>query len=60
MCTKCARTLHHLATRGTRLELVLDSKSARCNTWHHFTLGVATHLKTVVFRTPVNEWLVIR
>ena len=27
------------------------------NTWHHFTLGVATHLKTVVLRTPVNEWL---
>ena len=27
------------------------------NTWHHFTLGVATDLKTVVLRTPVNEWL---
>ena len=25
----------------------------RCTTWQH----VATHLKTVVLRTPVNEWL---
>ena len=57
MCTKCARTLHHLATRGTRLGRVLASKSACHSTWHQFTLGAATHLKTVVLRTPVNEWL---
>ena len=25
----------------------------RCTTWQH----VATHLKTVVLPTPVNEWL---
>jgi len=50
--SKCARTLHHLATRGTRLGLVLGLEFARCNTPHHFTLGVATHLKTVIPYTP--------
>ena len=52
MWPKCGHTLHHLATRGTRLGLVLASKSTRCNTWHHFTPGVATHLKTVIPYTP--------
>ena len=27
------------------------------STYAHLLLGTATHLKTVVLRTPVNEWL---
>ena len=27
------------------------------STYAHLLLGVATHLKTVMLRTPVNEWL---
>ena len=41
----------HVPTRGTRLGRVLAIKSTRCNTWHHFTLGVATHLRTVIGAT---------
>ena len=35
-----------VSPRGTRLGLVLASKSARRNTWHQFTLRMEPHSKT--------------